>query len=94
MCSCAGSSSVSGCSGGNCGSSVQGVMKSARARRMDEPLPPGEPQDGYILAVVLFDYGRPRSYTGIKYPFMTKGEQWFVHEEDVRRNSKLWLAAP
>lgn len=43
-----------------------------------------------LLCTVLFDYGSPRSYTGVRYPFMLKGEQWYVHQIDAQRSPKLW----
>lgn len=54
--------------------------------------PPGDQEDGYVLAEVLFSFGSPPVSSGRTYPIMRRGEIWYVHPDDIAAHP-TWFKA-
>jgi len=80
-----------------------GCNKSANARTMvDTPQyaaappertvdAPGQQSPGWILAIFLPLSGAP-TINGRSYPLMLRGEEWWVHPDDVATRPNWWRA--
>lgn len=51
---------------------------------------PGIHYEGYVLARFLLESGIPRIPNGRSYPLMLRGEEWWVHPDDVAARPKWW----
>ena len=54
--------------------------------------PPGDQREGYILAEVTVNKVRAHLNNGRRYPTMFRGQEWYVHADDVANYPHWWKA--